>query len=137
MSELALVVSGGTDIVRVTIAGELDIASAPQLLAAIDDLSDERRPVALDCAGVTFLDLTGLRALRQLRCPGAGRASVSLTSPSAAVRRVLALANVLNLFQPDEGHGPEGSTPSPSSQRATCATCASQRNPGPHERSGV
>jgi anti-sigma B factor antagonist len=45
----------------VTVAGEIDLATAPQLAACLVDAAD--RDVAADLSAVTFLDSSGLSAL--------------------------------------------------------------------------
>jgi anti-sigma B factor antagonist len=72
--------------------GELDLATAPQLVAQIDALRANGRPsrVLVDLAGVEFCDSTGLRALigaaAELRAAG-GRLAVS--APDGAVSRLI------------------------------------------------
>ncbi|BEL12992.1 anti-sigma factor antagonist BldG [Actinoplanes sichuanensis] len=54
----------GAGIVRVSIAGEIDMATAPQVTdAARDAVTSGAREVRLDLAEVTFLDSTGIRTL--------------------------------------------------------------------------
>jgi len=48
---------------RVTVRGELDIATAPRLEAALADSS--AASVRVDLRGLTFMDSTGVRALLQ------------------------------------------------------------------------
>jgi len=45
---------------RVRAAGEIDLATAPLLAAAIDEASADGGPVLLDLSAVTFIDSTGL-----------------------------------------------------------------------------
>lgn len=47
--------------------GDLDIATAPRLAAAIDELPGEARRVVVDLRGVTFVDSSGLRGLLLVR----------------------------------------------------------------------
>jgi anti-anti-sigma factor len=52
------------DELRLLVRGELDIATAPRLAAA---MPDEQAPsVLLDLSGVSFMDSTGLRAVLAL-----------------------------------------------------------------------
>ncbi|MHA3701235.1 STAS domain-containing protein [Jatrophihabitans sp. YIM 134969] len=80
------------DAVTVRVAGELDMATAPALGAALDRLA-ERAPalVVVELSGVTFLGSAGLGVLVQARRDLA----------AAGSRLVLAKANdaVLRLFQ--------------------------------------
>jgi anti-sigma B factor antagonist len=57
---LTVRVTGG-DVVRVTVAGELDAFTAPQLGAALK--SATAGEVIVDLAGVTFLDSAGVHVL--------------------------------------------------------------------------
>lgn len=75
----------------VKVAGELDLASAPQLSDALADPGGERtQPVVLDLSAVSFIDSSALRALllagRQLA--DAGR-TLQIGPRSEAVSRVL------------------------------------------------
>jgi anti-sigma B factor antagonist len=60
--------------VLLVISGELDLASAPQLAATLDDLAAAGSVVQLDLSGVSFIDSTGLgavvRAARAARTNG-------------------------------------------------------------------
>ena len=66
MSDTGLQVSvqrAGTT-VRVVVAGELDLATAPQLREHVSaQLADHAEIIVLDLAGVSFIDSTGLHAL--------------------------------------------------------------------------
>ena len=77
--------------------GELDIASAPELSAAIARAFDAgARAVVLNMAGVGFLDSTGVRMLLEAGSL-AGRELV-LMAPSPAVIRVLDLTCLRGRF---------------------------------------
>ena len=53
----------GPGVTRVTLAGELDLAAAPQLDDAIADLGRDCVAVILDLSELTFMDSTGLQAI--------------------------------------------------------------------------
>lgn len=55
---------GGRSIVRVQ--GELDIATAPQLVDALEIAARDEAEVVVDLTATTFLDSTGLRTM--VRC---------------------------------------------------------------------
>jgi anti-sigma B factor antagonist len=78
------------------IKGELDIASAPDLTAALPPPSSE---VVLDLSGVTFIDSSGLRALlgAEKRATEAG-GSLVLRDLAAPVQRLLELTGTDRLF---------------------------------------
>jgi anti-sigma B factor antagonist len=76
----------------IAVAGELDIATAPELCARLDDSRSRRRPrLMIDLTGVGFCDSTGLRALlgaaSEVRAHG-GRFAI-VCPPSGDVARLL------------------------------------------------
>ena len=86
--------SDGTAVVRPS--GELDLASAPTLGAALGRLLREgHRAVVMDLSRLTFSDCAGLRpirrALREARTSGT---EIELRDPVPAVRRVLQLTGL-------------------------------------------
>jgi anti-sigma B factor antagonist len=88
-------VEDGVAVVRA--AGELDLATASQLVRAIDIAASGRRPrVLVDLAEVEFCDSAGLRALlgaaREVEAR-AGRLVVAVT-PDGAVDRLLELVGL-------------------------------------------
>ena len=60
---LAIGIRAEGDTLLVQVVGELDLASAPRLASCLRDLRDRAATVAVDLAGVTFIDLSGLRVL--------------------------------------------------------------------------
>lgn len=90
------VVSAGDH--RLEIAGELDLASAGQLEAAIEALrSSDTRAVTIDLSEVSFMDSTGLRALLvgHRLCEESGYDFRLIPGPPA-VQRLFELAGLLN-----------------------------------------
>lgn len=75
-----------------TVRGELDMASSSDLEAACTALSGD---VALDLAGVEFIDSSGLSSLLRLST-GDGRFVV--LNPSVAVLRLFDIAKVSDRF---------------------------------------
>ena len=55
--------SRAADILIVEVAGEVDMATAPQLAEAVEGASGPCRRVVVDLSEVTFLDSSGLRAI--------------------------------------------------------------------------
>ena len=87
-----------TDIVRVV--GELDVATAPALRQALNDLIDHGNcTVRLDLARMTFIDSTGLSVLlgglRRLREAGG---ELVLVNPSRSSFRVLEIVRFTDVF---------------------------------------
>ena len=75
---------------RVVLHGEVDAATSWALAQALDDPD----VVTIDCAGVSFLDAAGLRALLH----AALTRRLTLRSPSTAVVRVLTVAGQMDEF---------------------------------------
>jgi anti-sigma B factor antagonist len=87
-----------------SVSGEIDLATAPQLAAAVTDaLGSDTDVVSLDLTGVTFVDSTGLHVLlaAQRRADLTGRRLV-LAGTSRAVDRLLTLTGTDNLFNRQE-----------------------------------
>ena len=81
---------------QVALIGELDLASAPHLQRALDELRrDGSQEIVLDLASLDFLSATGLevfvRADEQLRAAG-GR--LVLNRPGRRARRILAITGL-------------------------------------------
>ncbi|MEY2420480.1 MAG: anti-sigma factor antagonist [Acidimicrobiaceae bacterium] len=100
LNELDIASNLDGDVARVAIRGELDINSAPRLIAALHEVARPPvRRVDLDCEGVTFLDSTGLRALIVGRNE-ATRLGVDLelVDASPAVSRVVEMTGLAGLL---------------------------------------
>ena len=77
------------------IHGELDIATAPELVAMLTRLRRLGHAVVLDLAEVTFMDSTGLTTLMDAHFQAERNGwSFSVQRPSHAVRRVFELAGI-------------------------------------------
>ena len=90
--------NGGAVIVAVE--GELDIATAPRLEAALIDVErNGTREIVLDLANVQFMDSSGLRSLlsARRRAESAGRA-LRLVNVPPDVRRVFDVTGVRRIF---------------------------------------
>jgi anti-sigma B factor antagonist len=99
-SPLRLDVTDDGEAVTVALGGELDLATAPELWAAIDHaLARGRRRLVLDLADLVFVDSTGLgvfvRAGKELRASG-GR--LTLRSPGERVAKLLAITGLEEVF---------------------------------------
>ncbi len=55
------------DAVVITVLGEVDIISAPELSTAIDVVPDQASRLVIDLCDVTFLDSSGLNALLRVK----------------------------------------------------------------------
>lgn len=82
----------------VTVRGELDAASAPQLEAAFA-AAVAGADLALDLSAVTFIDSSGLRAITAARREAeAGGRSLEVVSASVAVRRIFEMTGLASLL---------------------------------------
>ena len=87
--------------VRATVAGEVDMSTAPRLRVSLLAVVHEQSPEILDVdlAGVTFLDCAGVHALVGIRNAAAHiGCQVWVTRPHRVVGRVLALTGVLDVL---------------------------------------
>ena len=79
--------------------GELDIATAPELVDLLARLRHHGHAVTLDLAEVTFMDSTGLTTLMDAKVQADQNGwSFSVTRPSPSVKRVFDLAGVGRLL---------------------------------------
>ena len=94
---------GSTGIV-IAVTGEVDMASAPELVGCL--LSHTDRDVIVDLAGVGFLDSTGISALivgyNAVRDAGH---TLSTTGEQDHVRRLLELTGLSSIFHEDSRDG--------------------------------
>jgi anti-anti-sigma factor len=91
--------TNGPEVV-LTVAGELDVATAPALTALLADAASSGRPrVVVDVRAVTFLDAAGLRALRGEPGGWSEHVTVVLREPSCRVTRLLELTDSCDLLE--------------------------------------
>lgn len=98
--DLAIVIDNSTEGATVTVTGEIDLATAPQLRdAALRALRQGDGPLRLDLRGVTFLDSTGLHVLlaTRRRAELEGR-QLLLAHVSTPVQRLLEITATDALF---------------------------------------
>jgi stage II sporulation protein AA (anti-sigma F factor antagonist) len=87
------------DRIRITAAGELDLATAPQLDAALTEVEGMARPVELDLGALTFMDSSGINLLiRHARRADGGGPALAIVPPPPRVARVLDVAGVTELL---------------------------------------
>lgn len=82
----------------ISLAGDLDAHTAPQLDDAVNQLvnTDSER-IVLRMAGVGFVDSSGLRSMIRARNEGEGR-PVVIQDPSAATLRLLEITGMTEHF---------------------------------------
>jgi anti-sigma B factor antagonist len=87
---------------RVTVTGELDIATAPQLRAVLAELPAPGGLVVIDLCPVTFMDSTGLGVILRLHAAltaeGSRLAVVCPDGPARLLLQVSGLEDELPLF---------------------------------------
>lgn len=105
--------SGDGGNLRLCVAGEVDMATAPDLLDAIlrAAFTYDQGQVVVDLAGVTFMDSTGLGALREAhRRLVADGTRLSVRNPGAMVEKVLRITG-LDTYLNIERDNSEPATP--------------------------
>jgi anti-sigma B factor antagonist len=96
---LVVAVEADGDALVLRAAGELDVATTPELRAAIDRaVAGGCAELRLDLAGIEFIDSTGISALLAAREQMQGRGAVRLVGTSTAVDRALDLTGLADLF---------------------------------------
>lgn len=85
---------------RLQVRGDVDMSSAGQLAASIDEQIDGgATTVVIDATGITFLDSTGLRVLVDAATRLESTSGTLLIDPmSSSVRRVLEMTGLLTRY---------------------------------------
>jgi anti-sigma B factor antagonist len=79
----------------VVVKGEVDVATAPELLEAVESVTDATQELVLDVAELGFMDSTGLRVLIRAHEMMEGRGGrLSLRSVDATTRKLLEITGV-------------------------------------------
>jgi anti-sigma B factor antagonist len=83
----------------VALAGDLDLASAPDLARRLESLASDRAlHVVVDLTGLEFVDSSGIHVLlAAARSLAAGAGRLTLVAPPSHTRRVLEIAHVPDL----------------------------------------
>ncbi|WP_199514602.1 STAS domain-containing protein [Nucisporomicrobium flavum] len=86
--------------VQVEVTGELDLATAPDLLERVrTTLAGRPDAIVLDLTGVTFCDSSGINALMDAHTlADAGGATLRVANPQRITRRALEVTGVLPLL---------------------------------------
>jgi anti-anti-sigma factor len=86
--------------VKVELAGELDVSTAPELQRHVDEIVDTDGPVWIDCSELTFADSSGLDTLIRLaKALRAQERRVVLSNVRPMVRRAMDVLQVTELFE--------------------------------------
>ena len=109
MTDRLVVESATADGVKVlTVRGEVDMESSPQLLKAIQDGLRQSLAHVVDLAGVRYMDSSGIAVLVQgLRGARKRGLDFRLRQPSKPVMAVLRLAQLNQLFTIEEPGAPK------------------------------
>jgi anti-sigma B factor antagonist/stage II sporulation protein AA (anti-sigma F factor antagonist) len=83
----------------VRLAGDLDLASAPDLIRAVASLDGTSGDLVVDLAEVEFLDSSGLRAIFDIARSMQGRGRVVLLRPAPQARRVLEMVDAASFVE--------------------------------------
>ena len=83
------------------LAGELDLASAPDLQACLDEvLASGTEPIIVDVDELSFCDSTGISALvRGVNRARRGGRQLTLRKPRPGIRRVLEITGVTSVIE--------------------------------------
>jgi anti-anti-sigma factor len=103
MAALGIELSATGEQTMITLNGELDMDSAPDLITMADAAMTRRNmnALAFDMEAVTFLDSAGVGAIAAIdrECLARG-VSFRITTPSRPVRRVLDLIGLTEWIEP-------------------------------------
>jgi len=104
---LKLAVQDHGDRATIQVAGEVDLATSPQLQAVLIDLVDQGfHQLIVDLEQVSFLDCAGIGMLVNARCRVQTHGgSLKLVKPRPVVQRVLALTGMTTVLPLDPSFG--------------------------------
>jgi anti-sigma B factor antagonist len=99
-ADFSCVLSEVGDMTAVSVTGELDMATCPELDWALRNVSAETSSVVLDLRGLNFMDSTGLHVIitANERLRREGRQLLVVRGP-AAIQRVFAVSGVDRALQ--------------------------------------
>lgn len=86
--------------VTIVVEGEIDLAAAAVLRAALADMTNARR-VIIDLGGTAFMDCAGFAPIAELR-ERLDSGGLLIRNPTRRVRRLLGLLGQEHLIEPDD-----------------------------------
>ena len=98
MFNVSLIARECSGCVVVALHGELDIADAADVAAALAAAAAGRTGIVVDLAALTFIDCSGVRSLARARARHGGGA-VLLAAPRREVLRVIALTGLFDISE--------------------------------------
>ncbi|WP_165874288.1 STAS domain-containing protein [Rubrobacter taiwanensis] len=78
--------------------GEVDLQTAPEMQACIEEAFEASPVVILDMSGIEFMDSTALSVLIRARSQLGSGLSLRLAAPSKAARRILEVTGAADYF---------------------------------------
>ena len=98
--DFSVVVEAAEGGVRIGLAGELDMATAPEFQSRADAVMLETGDVWIDCTGLAFADSSGLDTLTRLaKALHAQERRLVLTNLRPMVRRAMDVLQITDLFE--------------------------------------
>jgi len=90
-----------SDIYLVTVTGEVDLYSSPELREALTgNLPQDARTVCVDLSSVPYMDSSGVATLVEgLRAAKSANCGFAIVAPSAQVLKVLQLSRLDTVFE--------------------------------------
>jgi anti-sigma B factor antagonist len=87
--------------IEITVAGTVDLYSAPQLRSALlESVPAEQQRIVVNLDGVTYMDSSGVAVLVEgLRSARTNDTAFVLSHPSSSVMKVLELAKLDQIFE--------------------------------------
>jgi anti-sigma B factor antagonist len=105
--EVRLDASVGEQSTTVTVAGDLDMLTAPRFRDfTCAKVSERPQPLVIDMTGVGFVDSTGISALVAIRLHAKRLDQTVVVEPSRRVHAALKLAQLSDVFQADHPDDP-------------------------------
>jgi anti-sigma B factor antagonist len=95
--DLGLSTSTSGPFTVLTVTGEIDLATAPLLQRAFDELGQQDQLV-VDLSEVTFLDSTGIGVLINGRRDHAGDGALRIVSTQPSIAKLFALTGLTDVF---------------------------------------
>ncbi|MBV2364301.1 STAS domain-containing protein [Streptomonospora sp. NEAU-YY374] len=88
------------DCAVVTVRGEIDLYTAPQLQSGLlNALEDGARRLVIDMSGVEFCDSTGMSVLLSaMKRARERKGTLELVAPKPAVRKILEVTGLISVF---------------------------------------
>ena len=102
MFNVSLIARECSGCVVVALHGELDIADAADVTAALAAAAAGRTGIVVDLAALTFIDCSGVRSLARARARARARhggGAVLLAAPRREVLRVIALTGLFDISE--------------------------------------